>query len=233
MNHSDDRHQPIPPFAPQGPGAYTSGGAPAPLPPPAPARRSWFARHKILTGMLAVVVLGVGAAAVGGGGDEPTPAATPAADAPAAAPEETAEDEAPEAAPVDLPKIGDAVRDGKFEFTVTAVETGVAAVGNDLFGEEAQGQFVLVHMTVANIGDEAQMLSGSNQTLVDDQGRQHSANSSAAIYLDDADTFLNDINPGNSVEGVVVFDVPADAVPAAIELHDSVFSGGVTVSLEQ
>jgi hypothetical protein len=29
-----------------------------------------------------------------------------------------------------------------------------------------------------------------------------------------------------------VFDVPADAVPASVELHDSAFSGGVTVTLE-
>ncbi|WP_341353356.1 MULTISPECIES: hypothetical protein [Rhodococcus] len=29
----------------------------------------------------------------------------------------------------------------------------------------------------------------------------------------------------------VVFDMPVDAVPASIELHDSMFSGGVTVSL--
>ena len=30
---------------------------------------------------------------------------------------------------------------------------------------------------------------------------------------------------------MVVFDIPVDAVPAALELHDSAFSGGVTVAL--
>ncbi len=43
--------------------------------------------------------------------------------------------------------------------------------------------------------------------------------------------FLNEINPGNQVNGIIVFDVPKDVQPTRIELHDSLFSGGVTVPL--
>lgn len=220
---------------PHGPGAYATPGAPqAPQPP---RQKSWFARHKILTVVLVVLALVVVGGALGGGGDD-APSAGTAAEQPAgsaaepAVPADGAEPAAPAEEPADdAAGIGDAVRDGKFEFTVTEVETGVSEVGDEFLSEEAQGQFVLVHLTVSNIGDEAQMLDGSNQTLVDTEGREHSANGSAAIYLDDSQTFLNDINPGNSVEGIVVFDIPADAQPAAIELHDSMFSGGTTVSL--
>ncbi len=237
MSHTDEHT-----FAPQGPGAYSSPGTagqphghPASTPPQ--RKKNWFARHKFLTAVLVVVALIVIGGALGGGGDDassPGTASTPEApaveeaDAPPADGAEPAGAEPAE----ETPGIGDAVRDGKFEFTVTEVETGVAEVGNEFLSEEAQGQFVLVHMTVSNIGDEAQMLDGGNQTLVDTAGREHSANSSAAIYLDDSDTFLNDINPGNSIDGVVVFDIPADAEPASITLHDSMFSGGVTVSLQ-
>lgn len=149
------------------------------------------------------------------------PAQAPADDA-AAAPVE----EEPAAAGIGTP-----VRDGKFEFTVTSIEPGVAQVGDQYLNQAAQGQFVLVHVTVTNIGDQAQYFDGSSQKLLDTQGRTHSADTSAAIYLGDANSFLNDINPGNSVEGVVVFDIPADATPASLELHDSMFSGGVTVQL--
>lgn len=235
MNHTDGQ------TFPHGPGAYATPGAP--YPPEPPKQKSWFARHKVLTAILVLVVLVVAGTSLGGG-DEEVPsgsaseppaeqAAEPAADddAPAdAAPAEELEEPAAEPAE-DAAGIGDPVRDGKFEFTVTEVETGVSEVGDEFLSEQAQGQFVLVHMTVSNIGDQAQMLSGSNQTLIDDQGREHSANGSAAIYLEGSETFLNDINPGNSVEGTVVFDIPADAEPAAVELHDSMFSGGVTVSL--
>lgn len=246
MTRSDAPQQPGPTFAPQGPAAYSSpGGAPAPSPgagpTPDPRRRSWFARHKVLTALLVLVVLvAVGGALGGGDGDDPSTGASPTAPVEAPEPAAAEDDAAPAAAPAEdaapaeqLPGIGDAVRDGKFEFTVTQVETGVSEVGDEYLSEQAQGQFVLVHMTVANIGDRAQMLDGSNQTLLDTEGREHSASSTAAIYLDGSDTFLNDINPGNVVEGIVVFDIPADAVPASIELHDSMFSGGVTVSLGQ
>ncbi len=235
MNHTDGQ------TFPHGPGAYATPGAP--YPPEPPKQKSWFARHKVLTAILALVVLAVAVTALGGG--EEAPSSGTASEAPAeGAVEPAADDAAPaDAAPAEEPDepaaepsegaagVGDPVRDGKFEFTVTEVETGVSEVGDEFLSEQAQGQFVLVHLTVSNIGDQAQMLSGSNQTLIDDQGREHSANGSAAIYLEGSETFLNDINPGNSVEGTVVFDIPADAQPTAVELHDSMFSGGVTVSL--
>lgn len=44
-------------------------------------------------------------------------------------------------------------------------------------------------------------------------------------------TWYNDINPGNSVEGVVVFDIPKDQTPTTAELHDSSPSNGIKVSL--
>lgn len=171
-----------------------------------------------------VVVVAV-ASALGGGGDD-APPASPAASAPAG--DTPPAEESPSSS---VAGIGTPVRDGKFEFTVTGVEPGVARVGDDMFGQDAQGQFLLVHVTVTNIGDEAQYFDGSSQKLTDTQGRTHSADTGAAIYLGDAQSFLNQINPGNSVQGTVVFDVPADAAPASVALHDSPFSGGVEVTL--
>lgn len=213
--------------------------SPAPAGAPAP-RRSWFARHKVLTtiGAVVVVIFVVGALGGGGGDDSPEAASTaePSAAAEGSAVADGAGDdtapaaEEPAAEPA-APGIGTPARDGKFEFTVTSVEADVARVGDDLFGKDAQGQFTLVHVTVTNIGDEAQYFDGSSQKLVDAQGRTHSADGSAAIYLGDAESFLNQINPGNTVQGTVVFDIPANATPASLELHDSPFSGGVTVSV--
>ncbi|WP_182111389.1 MULTISPECIES: DUF4352 domain-containing protein [unclassified Actinotalea] len=208
---------------------------------PAPGeRRSWFARHKVLSTLGVLVVLGIGASALGGGdGDAPAGAApTQPADAPLAEDVQDAQDEATqdeatqdEAAAEALPGVGATVADGKFEFVVTQVEVGVTRVGDDMFGQEAQGQFVLVHLTVTNIGDQAQYFDGSSQKALDAQGRTFSADTGAAIYLGDANSFLNQINPGNQVQGLVVFDVPVDATLTQLELHDSPFSGGVTVAL--
>lgn len=128
--------------------------------------------------------------------------------------------------------IGAPVRDGKFEFVVHDVETGVPSVGTtDFLTEQAQGQFVLVQMTVRNIGDREQSFTTSAQKLLDPQGRQYSVDDMATLTLDQGVAF-EQINPGNSVEATIVFDVPAGTVPAELEVHDSIFSGGESVRLQ-
>ena len=221
---------------PTGPGIDPATGRPLPAPVPS-KQRSWFARHKILTALGVVVVLVVVISVASQGGGKPAGAAQPPAQpgTTASAPTDSPTTDSPTTAeqpPTEQAAgIGTAVRDGKFEFTVTQVETGVARVGNDVVGQDAQGQFVLLHLTVTNIGDEAQYFDGSSQKLHDSAGRSFSADSTAAIYLDQSNSLLNQINPGNTVKGVVVFDVPAGTTLTTAELHDSAFSGGVTVAL--
>lgn len=129
-------------------------------------------------------------------------------------------------------RIGDVVQDGSFTFTVTKVDTGLRTLGDSFLRSEAQGSYVLVHVTVTNVGSESEMFTSANQTLLDGQGREFDADAGAALLnVPDSQSFLTDINPGNSVEGVLVFDVPEDLSPAAIELHESMFSDGAVVSL--
>ncbi|MFI6226170.1 DUF4352 domain-containing protein [Micromonospora echinospora] len=129
-------------------------------------------------------------------------------------------------------KVGEPTRDGKFEFTVKSSKCGVAKVGTDLIGAKAQGQFCLITINVKNIGKEAQMFDGSSQKAYAADGTEYSADTSAAIYANkNAETFLNDINPGNQVNGVLVFDIPKNVKLTKLELHDSPFSGGVDVTL--
>lgn len=203
-------------------------------PPPAqPKRRSWFARHKIMTGLGVLVVLGIIGAAIGGGDDSssssgsaavsPSTSASPAS-RPAATSKPPAE---PGAA-----GIGTSVRDGKFEFTVTRLRCGVRSVGTAPVDQKAQGQFCLLTMRVHNIGDEAQLFDASSQKVFNAAGQEFSADGTASLYANpNGETFLTEINPGNQVTGVVVFDVPAGAKPVRAELHDSPFSGGAEVTL--
>ncbi|MCT9934548.1 DUF4352 domain-containing protein [Planotetraspora sp. A-T 1434] len=146
-----------------------------------------------------------------------------------------ADDDATDTESADEPKparIGDVVKDGKFAFKVTRVEKGLSQVGEGFMVSKAQGQYVMVHLTVKNIGDEAQMFTDSAQKLIDGKGRQFDADSgAAALGLKDSNAFLNNINPGNAVNGILLFDLPKNVTLKAVELHDSMFSDGVTVSL--
>jgi hypothetical protein len=199
---------------------------------------SWFGRHKVLTGVAAAAALVVVLAVANGGGSAEAEDAPAHEDTVASAPtvggtEDIAEDKAaekPAEKPADTtPGLNTAVRDGKFEFTVTGVETGLKSVGSGYSESAAQGQFVLVHVTVSNIGDRSQSFYDDDQKLLDSSGKQFSADSMAAIDLG-AETWAK-INPGNSIDTILVFDVPADMVPASIQFHDSAFSGGVKVKL--
>lgn len=211
---------PQPPLAPTG----------APL-PNGKAKRPFYKRKLVwLLGVIVLIAIIVAVNQDNGSSTTSAPAGTPApsaAEAPAAP-----VSEAPAAKPAASdPGIGTSVRDGKFEFVVTSIEPGVAEIGSAPISTKAQGQFILVNVNVKNISNEAQPFDGGSAKAFDSQGRQFTSSSSAAIYLPDSNSFFTPINPGNSVDSKVVFDVPADAQLTSIELHDSMFSEGVTVKL--
>jgi hypothetical protein len=129
-------------------------------------------------------------------------------------------------------KQGQPARDGKFEFTVTKIKYGKTQVGDQFLNKTAQGQYVLLSVTVRNIGSEAKMFDGYSQKAVGAGGVKYEHDGAAELYANSqAQAFLNTINPGNSVQGVLVFDIPKDAKLVTLELHDSPFSGGVKVDL--
>jgi Domain of unknown function (DUF4352) len=126
-------------------------------------------------------------------------------------------------------RIGEAAVDGDFLFVVTAVEDGPAMIGNSA---QPQGKFVFVTMTATNQGDTPSSLPGESQYLLDAQGRKATADTAAAAYLPkDAQRLFEMIEPGETVTGIVVFDIPADGTPAGLELHHTPSSSGVAVAL--
>lgn len=144
-----------------------------------------------------------------------------------AAPGVASEPTADRAAPA-----GSAVRDGKFEFRVLDISRAATVsdpTGNPYMTVSAQGEFIVVTLSVTNIGDQPQSYFGQNQKLIDASGREYSTNTQADMYMNDV--AFGDINPGNAIQVKVAFDVPPGAAPAELELHDSMFSGGVSVRL--
>jgi hypothetical protein len=200
---------------------YGPPPVPGPAPPPQKKRMSTVAIVALVFGGLAALCCVGGVVMfVSGGNDSDTNASN-------------AEEVAVREAKGDgEPGIGTPARDGKFEFVVSKVDCGKTSVGDDLLGKQAQGQFCLVSMSVKNIGDSAKTLDSSSQYAYDASDRKFDADGVASMYANDNnELFLNEINPGNQVDAVLVFDVPKDTKLAKVELHDSIFSGGVTVKV--
>lgn len=189
-------------------------------------KKTWF---RVVAALFVIAVIG---SAVSGGKDDAgsTTAATGAAegvvDSPAPVEEAAPVEDAADAG------IGQPAADGDFSFVVSGVDCSLTEIGNQYFGTKAQGQFCVVSVAVTNIGDSAQSFFGDNTKLFNAEGQEFSADTEAAIYLEDSSSLFEEINPGNSLNSKVIFDVPVGTTPTSIELHDSAFSGGVTVSLQ-
>ncbi|MDT4950911.1 MAG: hypothetical protein QOJ37_3506 [Pseudonocardiales bacterium] len=125
--------------------------------------------------------------------------------------------------------VGQEVRDGNFSFVIAGVER-VDAVTDAEFPEihkAAQGEYVIVKMTVTNVDHEPQMFFASFNILSDGT-KTYRPDDEAWVYLGNT---LADVNPGDSIETAVVFDVPKGTDAESIELHGGPFSEGVTVGL--
>lgn len=119
----------------------------------------------------------------------------------AAAPEDASK------AAVDEPSIGDPVRDGKFEFVVHSWNGETASI------------------TITNIGDRPNSVSTTSQYLIDTQDRRFEPE-----FEWSSDLAYADLNPGQSVTGELSY-ILSGATPRYLELHDSMFSGGVLVRI--
>lgn len=135
-------------------------------------------------------------------------------------------------APPSGPGFNQVAKDGSFAFTVTGMQCGVTTVGDSGFTKDAPAgsQWCLVTMNVANDKSSGQTFFATNQKAVDAQGRQLDADSEALIYMANGSASeIAQINPGISVTATVPFQLSSSDSIKSFELHDSAFSGGVTV----
>jgi hypothetical protein len=129
-----------------------------------------------------------------------------------------------------VPSVGHEVRDGNFAFVIAGVER-VDAVSDPEFPElqkAAAGEYVVVKMRVTNVGTEPQTFFASFNTLSDGT-TTYESDDEAWIYLGNT---LAELNPGDSIDTAVVFDVPDGTRAQSVDLHDGPYSDGVTVELE-
>jgi hypothetical protein len=128
-------------------------------------------------------------------------------------------------------KIGQSVKDGSFTFVVHSVTCGLTTSGGAI-PSEPQGEFCAVNLTVTNHGKKARLFSALEvEGFI--AGSKYEADSGASAMANpNTDTFLNSINPGNSVNATVLIDVPAGKQLDTVELHDSLLSTGTSVTVK-
>lgn len=150
--------------------------------------------------------------------------ADPAAEEAVPADEATAGEAAPDEAPAEAAVgVGQPATVEDITFTVTSESCGETSVGDEFLSVDAQGVFCMFDVTVQNGSTEPLFFDSSSVTGFLGEA-EYSADGEAAIYLEDNDAFLEEINPGNTVEATVVFDVPAGAQLDRLELSPGMFA---------
>ena len=140
---------------------------------------------------------------------------------------------APKPAPAPAaPGLNDPVRDGMFQFTVTDVSCGHRVVQAGLFERTAQGQYCLVTLTVANVGSQGRGFAEDFQKAIDRDQASYTPDVAAGLIVNgNASAVFSTVHPGAMVSGTMVFDIPRGGSIAKLELHDSPFSNGATITL--
>ena len=91
----------------------------------------------------------------------------------------------------------------------------------------AVGEYIVVHMTVTNVGTDPASFVGMFQTL-HAGGTTYPLDDEATAYLEG--TFA-DLEPGASADVSIAFDVPPGTPAEAIELHADPSTPGTQVPL--
>jgi hypothetical protein len=100
---------------------------------------------------------------------------------------------------------------------VEGVESTKELGDNQFSKKEAQGVFKVVKLTITNNQKDAVTIDSDSFKLIDDKGREFSNSTDGQLALETSvetkkeSFFLKQLNPGLTVTGHIVFEVPEDA----------------------
>jgi hypothetical protein len=118
--------------------------------------------------------------------------------------------------------------DGGLDFAVTNVENAPSVKYQDApVTKNAQGEFLIVHMTVSNPGGEQGTFLATLQKLKAG-GTEYSIDDEATAYLNGT---WADLQPGDKADVAIAFDVPPGTSGESLEVHGQPMSSGADVPL--
>ncbi|WP_101835436.1 protein kinase domain-containing protein [Frankia canadensis] len=212
-----------------GPGPVPGGATGAGYPPyaqPAPARRGPDRRQlALIAGVLLAAIIGIAIVVLlPDRGDDGQHAGSQSGGTGAAS------TTAPGSAqPSTMAGFGSTVTDGGLQFVVAGLDCSATQIGDGLLALRANGRFCQARVTVRNTSGTSVALDNTAQLLWDNRGERHEANFLARFKRHE--DLWDAIDPGDTKQGTLVFDVPQDAVPQVLELHESPQSPGVKISV--
>ena len=186
-------------------------------------QRNWFAKHKILTGILVILLIVIISSSSGNKNKGANTDTTQGSN------NKTTQTES-------IGKIGEAVNANDLSFTVTDISKA-KSLGNSYSKKEAQGTFNVITLTIKNTGKETITIDSSMLKVTDSQGRKFDysieGQTAKGLAQGKVDLFLQQVQPGLSVTGDIVFDLPDDATDLKLIVKGSMFGTEKQISLNK
>lgn len=186
-------------------------------------QRNWFAKHKILTGVLVIILIAIISSSSGNKNKGTNTTTTQGSN------NKTTQTES-------IGKIGEAVTANDLSFTATDISKA-KSLGNSYSKKEAQGTFNIITLTIKNTGKETVTIDSSMLKVTDSQGRKFDysieGQTAKGLAQGKVDLFLQQVQPGLSVTGDIVFDLPDDATDLKLLVKGSMFGTEKQISLNK
>ena len=115
----------------------------------------------------------------------------------------------------EVARVGDKLTLKGTTYQVTSARTA-KSVGDEYVGAQANGVFVLVDLSLTNRKKEPATISESEIKLIGGNGSEYSQSTDAQFSLDNAFFILEEIQPGVTQTGTLVYDLPPKAVKGAM-----------------
>jgi hypothetical protein len=183
-------------------------------------QRNWFVKHKFITAILIIVLL-VAVSPKNKGNNTSTESNSTSI-------------KQTETKQENLPKIGEEVTAGDLVFIVKEVSQA-KSLGSSYSKSNAQGTFNIVTLTIKNVGKETITTDSSMMKIADSQGRKFDRSiegqTAKGLSQGKVDLFLQQVQPGLSVTGDIVFDLPDDATNLKLLVRGSMFGAEKQISL--
>lgn len=186
------------------------------------AGRPWYKKKRFIIPLLLLALILL-ATQLGKGGSDDAPKAPSSGGSSSAAASEK---------PAAMAGLGQSVKEGDIEFAINSWKCGTKQVGDAAFGEKAQGEFCIADVVYKNVGNESKMFNAESALTARKGEVKYKPNSMASIHLNSGNqTFLENVNPGNTVKGKVAFDVPVGTKIDTVYVVDGFTGDGTPIKV--
>lgn len=154
------------------------------------------------------------------------PTSTPLPPTATPAPKPTNTPPPPTATPKPLPKVGETVAAGNWEYTVTSVEKAKTLTWSD-FGNtsDAKGIWLIVYLTLKNVGKENFSINNWDFELNDSTGVKYNVSTDGGAFMFIGYKKLSNLGeqfpPGVAVKTALIYDIAPDAKGLRLQLKQA------------